>query len=222
MLAKLWARGRARGWGEVGRLALDRTREELWSEDRLIFFLREASFHAPPGSKEKTAGLSVVRGGPEHGATYERDIGTDSATTFRSRLDEHTRCYLVLDGERALHATWVTTGASWVRELRRYFKPPPGAAYVYESFTRSDARGRGVYPFALRGIGEDLSGEGTEDVWVAVEEDNPASLKSVHKAGFVEAFEISYRRRLGVMSLAMPKGVKAHLCARCFHKKVRL
>jgi Acetyltransferase (GNAT) family len=219
VLAKLWARGRARGWGEVGRLAFDRIKEELWSEDRLIFFLRDTADGAESGPHEKTAGLSVVRATPEHASVYERDIGTDSAETFTERLDDRTRCYLVLDGGRALHGTWVTTGASWVRELRRYFQPPGGHAYVYESFTRADARGRGVYPFALRGIGEDLARGGTEKVWVAVEDDNPASLKSVHKAGFSEAFDISYRRRLCAINVSEPQGARAELCPRCFLKK---
>lgn len=219
MLAKLWARGRARGWGEVARLAADRLKEEIRSEDTLIFFLRPTAGDWMPSGSEKTPDLSVVRADEAHAATYERDIGTDSAVTFSARLDKATRCYLVMDGERALHATWVTTGLSWVRELRRYFSPPDGSAYVYESFTRADARGRGIYPFALRGICEDLNTGGVEKVWVAVEDDNPASLKSVSKAGFEEAFVISYRRRWGAIAVSEPRGENADLCRHCFIKK---
>ena len=219
MLAKLWARGRARGWGEVALLAVDRLKEEIRSQDVLIFFLRPSAGDGLPTGSEKTSDLSVVSADQDHAAIYERDIGTDSAVTFSERLDKATRCYLVMDGERALHATWVTTGLSWVRELRRYFSPPDGSAYVYESFTRADARGRGIYPFALRGICEDLHAKGVEKVWVAVEEDNPASLKSVAKAGFREAFVISYRRRWGAITVSEPRGEKADLCRRCFIKK---
>ena len=218
-LSKLPSRIRARGWREVAELARHRLKEEIRSEDRLIFFAR------PTGASDsmetgKTSGLELVRGGPDHAPLYERDIGTDSASTFKQRLTAETRCYLVLDGERALHATWVTTGASWVRELRRYFKPPKGHAYVYESFTRADARGRGVYPFALRGICADLGGEGTECVWVAVEVGNIPSLKSVSKAEFERAFELSYRRRWGFISVSVPHGPKAELCPNCIIKKL--
>ena len=221
MLAKLWARGRARGWGEVARLAADRLKEEIRSEDLLVFFLRPSATGGMPSGNEKTSDLSVVRANEGHAITYERDIGTDSADTFNARLDKATRCYLVMDGERALHATWVTTGLSWVRELRRYFSPPAGSAYVYESFTRADARGRGIYPFALRGICEDLHAGGVEKVWVAVEKDNPASLRSVSKAGFKEAFVISYRRRWGAITVSEPRGEDADLCGRCFLKKIQ-
>lgn len=218
-LSKLPSRIRARGWREVAQLAGHRLKEEIRSEDRLIFFLRPTGPVDSQGAG-RTSGLELVRGGPEHAGVYERDIGTDSSSTFKQRLTGETRCYLVLDRDRALHATWVTTGASWVRELRRYFKPPSGQAYVYESFTRADARGRGVYPFALGGICAELGEEGIQCVWVAVEVDNAPSLKSVSKAGFEKAFEISYRRRWGAISLSDPQGPQAELCSRCFQKKL--
>ena len=218
-LSKLPSRIKARGWREVADLARHRLKEEIRSEDRLIFFVRPAGA-AESQETGKTSELKFVRGGPEQASVYERDIGTDSALTFKQRLSSETRCYLVLDGGRALHATWVTTGSSWVRELRRYFKPPNGHAYVYESFTRSDARGRGVYPFALRGICADLAIQGIECVWVAVEVGNTPSLKSVSKAGFEQAFELSYRRRWGSISLSEPHGPKVELCPDCFLKKL--
>jgi Acetyltransferase (GNAT) family len=162
----------------------------------------------------------VVRSDESHAGTYEQDIGTDSAATFQGRLGGESRCYLVLDGERALHATWVTTTASWVRELRRYFRPPAGSAYIYESFTRADARGRGVYPLALKGISDDLHSDGIEEAWVAVEEDNPPSLKAITKAGFQESFRVAYKRRLGMIRVEPPAGPRADVCSLCFPKKV--
>ena len=220
-LSKLPSRIRARGWREVIELATHRLKEEIRSEDKLIFFLRPT----PGGGAQtpaSTSGLEIVRGDPSHAAIYERDIGTDSASTFKQRLSAKTSCYLVLEGDRALHATWVTTSASWVRELRRYFMPPGGHAYVYESFTRADARGRGVYPFALRGICADLGEQGVECVWVAVEIGNTPSLKSVSRAGFEKAFELSYRRRLGAISVSRPDGPQAELCSHCFVKKLEV
>ncbi|HYN37033.1 MAG TPA: hypothetical protein VEV82_08680 [Actinomycetota bacterium] len=219
VLSKLPARVRARGFREVADLITHRIKEELHSEDRLIFFVRPTGAGEEPSSL-KTEGLRLIRARPEHGELYERDIGTDSASTFRGRLSDGTRCYIVVEGERALHATWVTTSSSWVRELRRYFRPPAGSAYVYESFTRADARGRGVYPFALRGICTDLGNDGLEQVWVAVEADNPPSLKAVRKADFEEAFEISYQRRWGRITVSEPRGPGADLCPDCFLKKL--
>ncbi len=217
-LAKVPARVRARGPREVAELGLQRLREAIRSDDRLIFFVRAAGDGT--ATSPKWEGLELRRATEADAGGYARDIGTDSATTFVSRLTNGTRCYLVSEGAKNLHATWVTTSASWMREIGRYFRPPPGEAYVYESFTREDARGRGVYPFALHGISEDLANEGVRRVWVAVEAHNAPSLRAVSKGGFQEAFELSYRRRMGRLSLSPLRGARAQECSACFVKKL--
>jgi ribosomal protein S18 acetylase RimI-like enzyme len=136
------------------------------------------------------------------GPIYERDIGTDSAATFTIRLTEQTRCFVVeAPGPKLVHATWVTTSAAWTRELGGYLVVPPGDAYVYESFTRPDARGRGIYPLALAEICRELAAEGIERVWVGVEEDNEPSIRAVTKTGFRESFRIRYRRKFGHLQI---------------------
>ena len=220
VLAKLPARVRARGVREVGTLAAHRAREAIRSHDRLIFFARSALTSGAAPVHPKVEGLRLKRAAASDGPSYAQAIGTDSATTFSKRLTKGTRCYLVLGADGVVHATWVTTTASWVREIGRYFRPPVGDAYVFESFTPSDARGRGVYPFALLGICDDLARDGIERVWVAVEAGNTPSLKAVTKAGFEEAFELDYRRRMGRLSLSGPRGRHADLCSSCFVKKL--
>lgn len=200
---KLAARLRARSPWEVARLGLARLGDTVASEDRLIMLVRDAGGSEPGQTRP---GLILRRAAPHDAAPYARWIGTDSAATFRRRLTERTRCYLIAEGDRILHASWVTTAAAWTRELRTYLCPPAGDAYVYESFTRADARGLGLYPFALRGICSELGDEGLGRVWVAVEADNPGSLKAVGKAGFGVAFELAYRRRWGTLSLDAPSG----------------
>jgi ribosomal protein S18 acetylase RimI-like enzyme len=141
--------------------------------------------------------LKFRRAAPEDAVRYAHDIGTDTVESFKGRLTERTRCYVVEMNDRFVHSSWVTLAAAWTRELRAYVKPPPGDAYVYESFTRADARGRGVYPYALRNICATLGAEGRSRVWVAVEADNVASVRAVTKADFEEAFQIDYSRSWG-------------------------
>ena len=141
--------------------------------------------------------MVVKRATPEDGPIYERDIGTDSRSTFRARLSEGTACYLVMTDDRAVHATWCTTTGAWTREIGALLVPPDGDAYVYESYTRPEVRGRGVYPYALGQIAADLSRHAVKRVWVAVEASNSASLRAVAKAGFEPSFAIGYRRRWG-------------------------
>ena len=201
-LRKLVARARARGLGDVAHLALDRLKENLSSSETLIVFVRPAE-----GERKPVEGLILRRAAVGDANRYASDVGTDSADTFARRLSETTRCYVVVgSGGIFLHATWITTKAAWTRELRAYFRPPPGDAYVFESFTRADARGKGAYPFALREICHELSIEGIARAWVAVEIDNIPSLKAVAKGGFEEAWRVTYRRRLGILGVDAPRG----------------
>ena len=212
-IAKLFTRMKTRGPKELAGLAGHRLLEFLHSEDRLIFFALPI---ASPMPQHRSPANSVFRRATAEDATaYARDIGTDSKESFEKRLSNDTRCYLVVMDGLIVHATWVTTSQAWTREVRRYFKPPLGEAYIYESFTRAEARGQGAYPFALGAIAEDLATEGIRRMWVGVEAGNTPSMKAVRKAGFETGFEITYKRRLGRLVVSRPRGPLAPQCAKC-------
>ena len=213
MISKVIARVKARGLAEVGRTAVDRVREEVFSDNLLIVMTR-----ASGGDPETFPGIELQQATALDAPAYEREIGTDSAKTFRGRLSEETQCYLAKSETRILHATWVTTAAVWTREVRRYFKPPRGDAYVFASFTRPEARGRGIYPFVLRALSVRLEAS-TARIWIGVIGDNPASVKAVRKAGFSDAWRTPYRRRLGVLVLEPATGPLAHLAPYCLLRR---
>lgn len=198
---KTLARLRSRGPREVTELWLARVPETLWSRAALLFFARPTE-GGPRHSPRPDLELRCAT--PEDGAGYERCVGTDSARTFRRRVTEDTDCYLVLRGRDIVHASWVTRGAAWTREVRRYVVPPAGEAYVYESFTAAGERGRGIYPFALTGICDSLRATASA-LWVAVEDRNLASLRAVTKAGFEVEMELSYSRRVGLATVDAPR-----------------
>lgn len=206
---KLISRARQRGVGEVARLALERLREGAASEAQLIFLAREALSGSGPSASDLPVappGVEVRTAAPRDAVRYQRDVGTESARTFVRRLGPSGTCLLADDGTRILHATWVTRQAVWTRELRAYVRPSPGGAYVYESFTHSEARGRGLYPLVLGTAAAGLGTGGATRLWVAVEADNAASLRAVTKAGFTERFRVRYRRRLGRLHRDDPVG----------------
>jgi hypothetical protein len=161
------------------------------------------------GGDPEHADGDVRPAGPRDALAYARDIGTESPRTFRGRLSDATRCWLVVEGSHLVHASWVTSEAAWTRELRRWVRPPEHDVYIYESFTTAAARGRGAYPRALAGIASWAAGAGIGRLWVAVEKDNAASLRAVTKAGFVAAYEVGYRRRWGRLTLDLPAGEMA-------------
>ena len=197
------ARISSRGPGEIAQLVRDRATEWVGSEEELIMLVRDAGAATP--ELRHAPELVLRTAGPSDGELYARAIGTDSAATFRRRLSSTTRCFLVEGGGMLLHASWVTTGAAWTREIRAYVVPPPGDAYVYESFTSPEARGRGVYPFALSGICSWGAAGGVERVWVAVESGNAPSLRAITKAGFRPSYSMRYGRRWGRLTLTVER-----------------
>ena len=212
LAGKLLQRVRARGFGELSALATQRLRKGWSSEERLLFLVHDTGGDEPTDPPDLEFRAATAEDGP----LYARDIGTDSAATFAARLTDATRCWLVLHEGRIAHATWTTTAGAWTREIGRYFKPPPGEGYVYESFTSPAVRGRGIYPLALRHILARLGAEGITRLWVGVEADNEPSIRAITKAGFEVAFEISYRRRFGRLTLGPPEGPLASACSACF------
>lgn len=200
-----------RGAGEVARLAAARAREWAGSSESLVVLLRATT---PRPLPDGARGLLLRRLGPADAGTYARSIGTDSETSFRMRLSDGQRCYVVEDAGTVLHASWVTTTAAWTREIRSFVCVQPGDAYVFESFTAPAARGRGVYPFALESVCRALAAEDIGGLWIAVEHSNEPSMRAVRKAGFEQVGEIAYRRRLGVLAVDAPNTVKRDTTAR--------
>ena len=186
------------------------------SEEELIVLARLADDETPAYRHDPS--LQARQATPADATLYARAVGTESARTFTHRLTSSTHCFLVLSGPELLHASWVTMATAWTRELRACIAPPPGDAYVYESFTRAEARGRGVYPFALGGICVWAAGHGLGSVWVAVDSSNEPSRKAIGKAGFEPRYTIRYGRRLGRLSLSVeapPGGTIPSLTRNC-------
>jgi GNAT superfamily N-acetyltransferase len=209
-LSKTQARARTRGWGEVLNEGFGQVRSAVRSNDELLFLLRDAVWNGKIARKTNEP-LRFVRATADDANDYERFVGTDSARTFKSRLSEQTNCWLIHGRGMVLHASWTTSGAAWTREIQRLFVAPPGAAYIYESFTRPEARGLGLYPLALGSIGEALAAEGIERLFVGVEADNAPSVRAITKAGFEPAFSVRYRRHLGRLTIDEADGPKADL-----------
>lgn len=113
---------------------------------------------------------------------------------------------MVEDGSRFLHTSWVTSARAWTSEIRGFIAPPVGDAYVYESFTRPETRGRGIYPLALHSICTELGQQRVARVWVGVEADNTPSIRAIVKGGFQEAFDLTFHGSWGVIRVEEPTG----------------
>jgi GNAT superfamily N-acetyltransferase len=164
------------------------------------------------GSEGGVPGLGIRQAEPTDGVAYERDIGTEIAATVRSRLSSPTSsCWLAEKEGVIVHASWMETRIAWVGEAQRFLVVPAGDAYIYESFTRPEMRGQGVYPAVLRTISSRTATQGIRRLWIAAEATNQPSLKAIEKAGFVRSFEIEVRRRWGRTVVTTPPGAELQL-----------
>jgi GNAT superfamily N-acetyltransferase len=182
-------------------------RVRLWSDLVLVVLERSAGGVAAPLPE-----IEIREAGPEDAPAYQTDIGTDPAATVVQRLSAPgSSCWVARAEGRIVHASWVETVAAWMGEAERLFLVPSGDAYIYESFTRPEMRGRGVYPAVLATLSERLGARGIARLWIAAETTNAPSLRAIEKAGFSEAFRIEVVRRLGRVEVRMPSGVAPQL-----------
>jgi GNAT superfamily N-acetyltransferase len=164
------------------------------------------------GSPSELPALSIREARDEDAGAYERDIGTDLAATVRRRLaTPGSSCWIAVRGNRIVHSSWVATRSAWMGEAGRFFVVPRGDAYIYESFTRPEMRGRGIYPAVLTTISSRLGARDIARLWIAAEATNHSSLRAIEKAGFARTFEIRVRTRAGRTEVTVPSGVEPEL-----------
>lgn len=154
---------------------------------------------APPGTRLRFLG-------PQDGWLYARDIATDSAHSFRARLTPDCGCLAVEMGGRLVHTSWVTGSSAWARELRMYVRPPAGHLYVFESFTRPEARGMGIWTFTLRALAAHAAKAGGGEIWVGVERGATPATTAVEHAGFSRAATVPWQRRWGAIKVGSVQG----------------
>ena len=88
-----------------------------------------------------------------------------------------------LDGEQC-YASVVSEHAFRVPYRVQVSLPSPTDAYVGDCFTLDAKRGRGIYPCGLAALGRSLRVEGKRRLYLFVERENLASIRSVLKTGF--------------------------------------
>ena len=89
----------------------------------------------------------------------------------------------VLDGEQC-YVSAVSDRGFRVPHRVSVTLPSANDAYVGDCFTLDTRRGRGIYPCGLAALGRSLRAEGKTRLYLFVERENLASIRSVLKAGF--------------------------------------
>jgi RimJ/RimL family protein N-acetyltransferase len=110
----------------------------------------------------------------------------ENEMNLRRRLGD--ACYLVMDGPRCVHYSWVSRRRLYVGELGFSADLPPGDLWVYNAYTSPDYRGHAIFPAVLGAVLEDLPSGGV--AWAGVLDENAASRRALAKAGFIEVLTL--------------------------------
>jgi len=111
-------------------------------------------------------------------------VGDEFLTEAIARGD---RCYALFDGNRLVSYSWYSTRAKPLWEiapgLALYFDP--SCAYMYNSYTDPQYRGRGLQRVGGEAALRAYVGQGLKGLVCYVESSNLASLRACHRLGYV-------------------------------------
>ena len=120
-----------------------------------------------------------------------------TAAQVRQRLAAGHQPYLATIAEVPVGYGWVAQQEAEIGELGLRFTLPPTERYLWDFATLPAWQGYGVYPRLLQSIlaSQVLS---VERVWILYAPENTPSGVGIHKAGLLDAGQLSFRSEGGV------------------------
>ncbi len=134
--------------------------------------------------------LPIVR--KEHFATDEalqaamREAGHWNEAEMERRQSLGDVGYLVMDGSRCVHYSWVTERYRHNTEIGFEATPDASNPWIYDSYTSASHRGRLIYPHVLNKIAQDSQQRNCLRVWIDIQDTNRSSVHGIANSGFVD------------------------------------
>jgi len=136
-----------------------------------------------------------------------RPLDKQDFARMRHRSDpfgEQTRLYhdqrginsafgVFIDGDLA-HISWAYTAKEYGCEPYVRFRLGTGEAEIVNCYTDEAYRGKGLYPYAIRLIAEQLLSHGIKRVFMNITPDNEASRRGIIKAGLISYGKVLHWR----------------------------
>lgn len=107
------------------------------------------------------------------------------ADLVAERYARGCRCFAVLIDDAVAGYGWLSVGPEWIGELQLEITPGPLEGYIWNCFTLSQHRRRGIFRSLLVGMSEAAKKEGFNRLWVGTVA-IPAE-KAVAPSGFKHA-----------------------------------
>ena len=136
-----------------------------------------------------------------------RSLDSQDFARMRHRTDrfgEQTRLYhdqrginsafgVFIDGDLG-HISWAYTATEYGCEPYERFRLGTGEAEIVNCYTNEAYRGKGLYPYAIRLIAEQLLSRGIKRVFMNIAPDNEASRRGILKAGLISYGKVLHWR----------------------------
>lgn len=149
---------------------------------RVVFFMRELDGQwetpdAPAGIAVRLARPSelprLVSGRPPEPGLPDR---------FGKRFRRGDLCIVAVEADGAVaRSSWVTAAATWIPELDMEIVLRPGEAYLYDGYTRPDARRRGIDGAVRCFVFDRLRAAGFTRVYSYCRGDNGPALRAARR-----------------------------------------
>ena len=142
----------------------------------VTFFERDLTVPVPRA--EAPAGFEVRRATPlDLELLCEGRRPARPAEVMRARFRDGDQCFLAIDPSgRVAQSTWVSFEHGYIPELDMDLTLGPGEAYAYDSYTRSDVRGRSVFAAVRQLVCDGLLDQGRKRLRTYVAGDNAKGL----------------------------------------------
>ena len=114
------------------------------------------------------------------------------------RLDRGEICFAAVHKGKIVSYCWFAQGNIGIEEIGMAVSTLPGEVYLYDAFTLSPWRGKGLYPVVLKETLLHAETIGFTRALIFVAENNKASRRGVIKTGFQEFQVVRYFSILGI------------------------
>lgn len=108
--------------------------------------------------------------------------GDEIAEEIAHRFSRGDRCFTVRDTRgNILHSRWITSKPTFIPELNLHIVPARRQLYMYDGYTRAEARRRGIDSAMRRFVFRMAHEEGAREIISYVHSHNPAGIKAAEK-----------------------------------------
>lgn len=145
------------------------------------FFAADLNGRLPQASTDST--LSFVPAAPTEAAPLMMDrSGDEIAEEIAYRFSRGDRCYTARDASgNIVHARWLTAKPTYIPELNLHVVPTCQQLYMYDGYTRAEARRRGIDGAMRKFIFRMAREEGVHEVISYVYSHNLPGIKAAQK-----------------------------------------